>query len=100
MRNVKWYCVRMIVICDMVMLVMFLFFWVYVLWWSLFREVVEKYWSFEVVELCFIDVVVWMLNLNYFVISGGIVDEEVYKVLIYDNFCCDILFLLICVNDL
>lgn len=41
-----------------------------------------------------------MLNLNHPVVHGGTADEEVYKVLIYDNFCRDILSPLIRVNDL
>uniref|UniRef100_A0A7I4DSW6 SM/Sec1-family protein n=1 Tax=Physcomitrium patens TaxID=3218 RepID=A0A7I4DSW6_PHYPA len=47
-----------------------------------------------------LDAVVRMLNLNHPVLSGGTADEEVYKVLIYDNFCRDILSPLIRVNDL
>jgi hypothetical protein len=47
-----------------------------------------------------LDAVVRMLNLNQPVLSGGTADEEVYKVLIYDNFCRDILSPLIRVNDL
>ncbi|KAH7429258.1 hypothetical protein KP509_09G038700 [Ceratopteris richardii] len=41
-----------------------------------------------------------MLNLNISVVSGGTADEEVYKVLILDRFCRDILSPLIRVNDL
>nr|XP_024390597.1 SEC1 family transport protein SLY1-like isoform X2 [Physcomitrium patens] len=41
-----------------------------------------------------------MLNLNYPILSGGTADEEVYKVLIYDHFCRDILSPLIRVNAL
>ncbi|KAL3693252.1 hypothetical protein R1sor_006903 [Riccia sorocarpa] len=44
--------------------------------------------------------VVRMLNLNQAVASGGTADEEVYKVLILDRFCRDILSPLIRVNDL
>eukprot|EP00250_Pteridium_aquilinum_P002767 c1297_g1_i1 orf=162-1994(+) len=46
------------------------------------------------------DAVVRMLNLNNSVVSGGTADEEVYKVLILDRFCRDILSPLIRVNDL
>ncbi|KAH7429256.1 hypothetical protein KP509_09G038700 [Ceratopteris richardii] len=46
------------------------------------------------------DAVVKMLNLNISVVSGGTADEEVYKVLILDRFCRDILSPLIRVNDL
>lgn len=46
------------------------------------------------------DAVVKMLNLNHPVASGGTADEEVYKVLILDRFCRDILSPLIRVNDL
>eukprot|EP00249_Psilotum_nudum_P020479 c27722_g1_i1 orf=242-2089(-) len=46
------------------------------------------------------DAVVRMLNLNHPVASGGTADEEVYKVLILDRFCRDILSPLIRVNDL
>jgi hypothetical protein len=41
-----------------------------------------------------------MLNLNQPVMSGGTADEEVYKVLILDKFCRDILSPLIRVPDL
>ncbi|KAL2634478.1 hypothetical protein R1flu_005957 [Riccia fluitans] len=47
-----------------------------------------------------LDAVVRMLNLNQAVASGGTADEEVYKVLILDRFCRDILSPLIRVNDL
>ncbi|KAG6557209.1 hypothetical protein Mapa_001136 [Marchantia paleacea] len=47
-----------------------------------------------------LDAVVRMLNLNHPVVSGGTADEEVYKVLILDRFCRDILSPLIRVNDL
>jgi hypothetical protein len=59
--------------------------------------------SFRAEERCVIvcvDAVVRMLNLNHPVISGGTADEEVYKVLVYDNFCRDLLAPLIRVNDL
>lgn len=46
------------------------------------------------------DAVVKMLNFNHTVVSGGTADEEVYKVLILDRFCRDILSPLIRVNDL
>uniref|UniRef100_A0A0C9S5J0 TSA: Wollemia nobilis Ref_Wollemi_Transcript_19053_2198 transcribed RNA sequence n=1 Tax=Wollemia nobilis TaxID=56998 RepID=A0A0C9S5J0_9CONI len=44
--------------------------------------------------------IVRMLNLNQPVSSGGTADEEVYKVLILDKFCRDILSPLIRVKDL
>lgn len=44
--------------------------------------------------------IVRMLNLNQPVASGGTADEEVYKVLILDKFCRDILSPLIHVKDL
>ncbi|CAM6127509.1 unnamed protein product [Calypogeia fissa] len=47
-----------------------------------------------------LDAVVRMLNLNHPVTSGGTADEEVYKVLILDRYCRDILSPLIRVNDL
>jgi hypothetical protein len=59
--------------------------------------------SFRAEERCVIvcvDAVVRMLNLNHPVISGGTADEEMYKVLVYDNFCRDLLAPLIRVNDL
>jgi hypothetical protein len=59
--------------------------------------------SFRAEDRCVIvcvDAVVRMLNLNHPVISGGTADEEVYKVLVYDNFCRDLLAPLIRVNDL
>lgn len=46
------------------------------------------------------DAVVKMLNLNQSVASAGTADEEVYKVLILDRFCRDVLSPLIRVNDL
>lgn len=46
------------------------------------------------------DGVVKMLNLNHPVVSGGTADDEVYKILILDRFCRDILSPLIRVNDL
>jgi hypothetical protein len=52
------------------------------------------------VYLCNADAVVKMLNLNKSVASGGTADEEVYKVLVLDQFCRDILSPLIRVNDL
>ena len=44
--------------------------------------------------------IIGMLNLNQPVASGGTTDEEVYKVLILDTFCLDILSPLIHVKDL
>ena len=46
------------------------------------------------------DAVVKMLNLNQSVASGGTADDEVYKVLVLDRFCRDILSPSIRVNDL
>jgi hypothetical protein len=46
------------------------------------------------------DAVVRMLNLNHPVVTGGTADEEVYKVLILDRFCRDLLSPLIRVADL
>jgi hypothetical protein len=48
----------------------------------------------------FADAVVRMLNLNHPVVTGGTADEEVYKVLILDRFCRDLLSPLIRVADL
>lgn len=50
--------------------------------------------------LTFADAVVRMLNLNHPVVTGGTADEEVYKVLILDRFCRDLLSPLIRVADL
>eukprot|EP00850_Spirogloea_muscicola_P000287 SM000001S04689 [mRNA] locus=s1:1778855:1782556:+ [translate_table: standard] len=47
-----------------------------------------------------IDVVVRMLSLNHPVQSGSAADEEVYKILVLDRFCRDIISPLLRVNDL
>eukprot|EP00271_Cylindrocystis_brebissonii_P014986 TRINITY_DN367_c0_g1_i3.p1 TRINITY_DN367_c0_g1~~TRINITY_DN367_c0_g1_i3.p1 ORF type:complete len:648 (-),score=121.81 TRINITY_DN367_c0_g1_i3:918-2807(-) len=47
-----------------------------------------------------IDAVIRMLNLNHPVASGGTADEEVYKILLLDRFCRDIISPLLRVNDL
>ncbi|KAJ7549979.1 hypothetical protein O6H91_07G077100 [Diphasiastrum complanatum] len=47
-----------------------------------------------------LDSVVKMLNLNHPVVSGGTADEEVYKVLVLDRFCRDILSPLVHLNEL
>jgi hypothetical protein len=73
------------------------------MWSVVIREGCGDLLSFRAEERCVIvcvDAVVRMLNLNHPVISGGTADEEVYKVLVYDNFCRDLLAPLIRVNDL
>ncbi|KAJ7541045.1 hypothetical protein O6H91_10G043100 [Diphasiastrum complanatum] len=47
-----------------------------------------------------LDAVVNMLNLNHPVVAGGTADEEVYKVLVLDRFCRDILSPLLHLNEL
>jgi hypothetical protein len=73
------------------------------MWSVVIREGCGDLLSFRAEERCVIvcvDAVVRMLNLNHPVISGGTADEEMYKVLVYDNFCRDLLAPLIRVNDL
>jgi hypothetical protein len=73
------------------------------MWSVVIREGCGDLLLFRAKERCVIvcvDAEVRMLNLNLPVISGGTADEEVYKVLVYDNFCRDLLAPLIRVNDL
>eukprot|EP00250_Pteridium_aquilinum_P001356 c11563_g3_i1 orf=94-1920(-) len=46
------------------------------------------------------DAVIKILNLNQSVVSGGTPDEEVFKILIFDSYCRDVLSPLIRANEL
>ena len=63
---------------------------------SVFIYVIE----FDLYYYCGSECIIRMLNLNQPLNAAGTANEEVYKILIYDKFCQNILSPLIRVKDL